>query len=59
MSCIMHTSKHKQAVQHYNLEKNKNQSIFPLIAVEGMSYCILEAKYYGKFIFMKFCNQNL
>lgn len=57
MSCIMHTSKHKQAVQHYNLEKNKNQSIFPLIAVVGMS--ILEAKYYGKFIFMKFGNQNL
>ena len=29
MNRIMHTSKHKQAVQHYNLEKQKqeNQSI--------------------------------
>lgn len=56
----MHTFKHKKAIQHYNLEKNiKIKASALLIAVEGMSYCILEAKYYGKFIFLKYCGQNL
>lgn len=49
MNSIMHTSKHKQAVQRYNLEKKhpKIKASALLIAVEGMSYCILEAKHYG------------
>lgn len=60
MNCIVHTFKHKQALQHYNLKKNiKIKACALLIAVEGMSYCILEAKYYEKFIYLKYCGQNL
>lgn len=46
MKCITHTSKHEQAVQHNNLEENqkKIKASALLIAVEGMSYCIFEAK---------------
>lgn len=47
MNHIMHMSKHKQAVQDYNLgKKTKSKHLPYLIAVERMSYCILEAKYY-------------
>lgn len=51
MICIMHTSKHKWAVQHYNLgvvDGKKIKASTLLIAVEGMNYGILEAKYVGK-----------
>lgn len=59
MSCIIHAFKHKQAVQQYNLEKNiKIKASALLIAVEGMHYSILEANYYGKFTFLKYCGQN-
>lgn len=44
----MHTSKHKQTVEHYNLGEKTEKKIKAstlLIAVEGMNSCILEAKY--------------
>lgn len=60
MNCIVHSFKHKQAVQHYKLKKNiKIKACALLIAVEEMSYRILEAKYYEKFIYLKYCGQNL
>lgn len=56
----MHTSKHKEVVQHSALEKNfkKIKTSSLLIVDKGIKYCILEAKYYGKLIFMKYCSQN-